>query len=224
MSLRRSFFTSVGHCIGAVVLLMLSVGSAQAVPSLMGGHTLGLGGQKAARAEVGWPGLKLTYVIPATETLDVSPQFSFRYGQNLRADLVGFEPGLELRWSFWQRGAWTFAVVADPALLLWIPTDGSTGDMGLRLGGPGVVSSWQIARQIQMIMGARMPLRVTVAPEVSLTIPVLFDLGAEVEVVRDEDFTVLGYGMMSMGPEFCTGPCSSTDVTARLSLGASVLW
>lgn len=210
--------------IGVAALLLVTAGSAHAIPSLMGGHTLGLGGQRAARAEVGWPGLKLTYVIPATETLDVSPQFSFRYGQNLRADLVGFEPGVELRWSFWQRGAWTLALVADPALLLWIPRDGTTGAMGLRLGGPGVVTSWQVARQIQVILGARMPVRLIVAPEASLTIPVLMDVGTEVEVVRQEDFTVLGYGMMSLGPEFCTGACSASDLTARLSLGASVLW
>ncbi|MEE2779464.1 MAG: hypothetical protein VYE15_02995 [Myxococcota bacterium] len=210
--------------IGVVGLLLITAGSAHAVPSLMGGHTLGLSGQRAARAEVGWPGLKLTYVIPATETLDVSPQFSFRYGQNLRADLVGFEPGVELRWSFWQRGAWTVAVVADPALLLWIPRDGTTGAMGLRLGGPGIVTSWQIARQIQVILGARMPVRLLVAPEASLTVPVLADVGVEVEVVRQEDFTILGYGMMSLGPELCMGECRSSDLTARLSLGASVLW
>ena len=173
MSLRSYGRSRVLAWIGALALFLCLSGVANAMPSLMGGRTLGLGGERAARAEVGWPGLKLTYVIPTTETLDVSPQFTFRYGHNLRADLVGFEPGVEVRWNFWQKGLWTLAFMADPALLLWIPTDGSTGNIGLRLGGPGLVVGWQASSLIQVVGGLRFPVRFTVAPEPTLTVPIL---------------------------------------------------
>ena len=80
-------------------MLIMGGGLAHGMVSLKGGRTLGIDSPNAARAEVGWPGMKITYVLPILENLDVSPQFGFVYGHNLRADIVGFEPGVEIKWN-----------------------------------------------------------------------------------------------------------------------------
>lgn len=212
--------------VGALALAGLGwAGQAEAMTSLMGGRTLGVQGeQRAARAEVGWPGMRLTYVIPFTEHLDISPQLGFLYGHNLRAGMVGFEPGFEIRWSVWRRGAWSAAVVADPALRLHIPTDGTRGDLGVRIGGPGLVMGWQVAQRISVSGGLRIPLATTLVPDRTLTIPVLAEASLEMELYGDEDITMQATGLLSVGPEYCVGPCTPADIGVKLALGAVVFW
>ncbi len=206
------------------LLALTATSPASAMTSLMGGTTLGLDQNYAARADVGWPDLRLTWVVAFTERLDISPQFTLRYGQNLRTGVVGYEPGIELRWSFFQRHATSLAFYANPAALIWVPTDGTKGQVGFRIGGPGIVGGWQIASRVAMNYGLRVPVRVMFAPEVTFTAPVLADLGFEVEAWRSEEARVAVTGQMSAGPEFCAGPCRDVELAVELGLGAHVIW
>jgi hypothetical protein len=206
-------------------MLILGGGLAHGMVALKGGRTLGTDSPNAARAEVGWPGMKITYVLPVLEDLDISPQFGFVYGHNLRADIVGFEPGVEIKWSFLQKGAWSMALVADPSILVWVPTDGSKGNVGLRIGGPGLVAGWQAASRLSLFGGIRAPMRTGLVPDQSFTIPVLGDLGAEMSFYQDEDVMVQGHAQLSLGPEFCFGgSCGDTEMGAQMTLGTSILW
>jgi len=206
-------------------MLVLGGGIAHGMVALKGGRTLGTDSPNAARAEVGWPGMKITYVLPVMENLDISPQFGFVYGHNLRADLVGFEPGVEIKWNFLQRGAWSLALVADPSILVWVPTDGSEGNVGLRIGGPGLLAGWQVASRLNLFGGIRAPMRTGLLPEASFTIPLLGDVGAEMSFYQDEDVMVQGQAQLSLGPEFCFGDtCEATEMGAQMTLGTSILW
>lgn len=196
---------------------------ARAMTSLLGGRTLGLREDQAARVEMGWPGIRLTYLLPFTEELDVSPQFGLVYGHNLRGGLVGYEPGVEVRWRLLDRGPWSLAFLSDPAVLLWIPTDGTDGQLALRAG-PGLVAGFQAGRSIQVFSALRVPFRFAVTPSPTFAAPILADLGVEVEVFRSEDVNVQANGVFSLGPELCTGECRSVDLSARMALGASVMW
>ena len=215
---------TVGMVTLALALALALSSPAMAMVSLTGGRTLGLGGQQAARAEVGWPGVRVTWVLPMTETLDISPQLGLVYGHNMRADRVGFEPGAEVRWNFWQRGAWTLAATANPALLLWIPTDGDKGTLGLRLGGPGMVVGYQLTPRMTVTSGLRVPLRIEMTPEPVLVIPLLTDLGAEMEVMRRQDYSLQAHGKLTLGSELCVGSCDSATLSASLGFGVGVLW
>ncbi|MCB9727759.1 MAG: hypothetical protein H6744_11265 [Deltaproteobacteria bacterium] len=215
--------------LGLAVLLSaaLTLGAgpqARAMTPLLGGTTLGLDQSYAARTDIGWPDLRLTWVVPFTERVDISPQFTLRYGQNLRTGVVGYEPGVELRWSFWQRHAVSLAFYADPALLLWVPTDGTKGQVGLRIGGPGLAGGWQIASRVAMNYGLRVPMRVMFTPSVSFAAPVLADLGFEVEAWRSDEARVSVTGQLSAGPEFCAGDCPDAELAVELGLGAVVVW
>ncbi len=206
-------------------MLVVSGSMAHGMVALKGGRTLGVESPNAARAEIGWPGMKITYVLPVSQSLDISPQFGFVYGHNLRADIVGFEPGVEIKWNVMQRGAWSLALVADPSLLVWVPTDGSEGNVGLRLGGPGLLAGWQAGSRLNLFGGIRAPMRTGLVPDQSFTIPVLGDLGAEMGFYQDEDIMVQGQAQISLGPEFCFGDsCEDTQMGAQMTLGTSILW
>ncbi len=198
--------------------------------SLMGGRTFGMQPEEqvkhyAARAELGWPNLRLTYVVPFLDDLDVSPQFTMIYGRNLRAGVVGFEPGLEVRWNVWQQGEYSLAFYADPALLVWVPTDGEAGQVGLRLGAPGIVGGWQLASHINVFGGLKAPLSVAFGADTQVLLPVTAEAGFEVQAFRSEDVGVNATGLLAVGPELCLTGCDrSAELTLRVGLGASVVW
>ncbi len=208
----------------ALLAVVLLCPSAAAMTTLMGGRTFGaLDGRHAARAEMGWPGLKLTWLLPVAEAIDVSPQFGMIYGHNMRTGLVGYEPGVEIRWTLWDKQRWSVAFRSDPALLLWVPTDGSDGQIALR-GGPGIVAGYQVGRDVSVFGGVEMPLRLAMTPSLSFAAPILLQAGGEVQVFRDEQVTVNALAHLSLGPELCAGDCRGAEVSARMSLGAVAIW
>ena len=223
--LGRSPLTAVRVALLALALLTLGGGSASAMTSLFGGTTLGLDGGSAVRVEAGWPGTRLTYVMPYADNLDVSPQLTVVYGHNLYFDQVGFEPGLEVRVGLWKDAAWSMALLFEPALLMWMPHDGTRGQLGVRVGGPSLQVGWLATHVVNVFTALRLPWRVVFTPEPGIALPVLVDLGTEVEVYRDADLAVNLAGTVSAGPELCAGPCRrDVDLSAELEVGFSVLW
>jgi hypothetical protein len=191
---------------------------------LLGGRTIGTAGRQGARAELGWPGLLLTYVIGIERDVDLSPQIHLLYGQNLRTGLLGLEGGLEIRWSFFADGPFAVALVSDPAVLIWVPTDGGPGQFGARFGVPAFIGSWQIASKISLSGGIRLPLQMTFEKDPVVLLPLLVELGVEVQIHRSEEAIVNLLGVGNVGPSLClTGPCQ-TEASLRLALGASVAW
>ncbi len=207
------------------LLVMLLAAPAGAMTSLRGGTTLGLDGGHAVRVGLGWPGTKVTYVMPFADNLDVSPQFTLNYGHNLYFDQVGFEPGLETRIGLWREGAWSLGLLFESALLMWMPHNGSHGQLGVRVGGPSLMAGWQVAYTVNIFAGVRLPLRVVFTPKPGIALPVLAELGTEVMVYRDDDVTVHVTGDVSAGVELCAGPCRrDVDLAAEAEVGFSVLW
>lgn len=195
--------------------------------SLTGSTTLGSDGLYAARAEVGWPDTRLTYVLPFTEDLDISPQLRFRYGHNLETGLVGFEPGAELRWTFWRGGRLSAALLSEPALLLWIPTDGREGALGMRVGIPGVVLGVRVSNRVNLSFGLRTPLSVLFTEaRPTVLLPVLGDIGLEVMAMSTRDLSWSFTAKASIGPEVCLSKCGAdkAPLAVDLLLGSTFVW
>ena len=192
---------------------------------LMGGATLGTRSARAARAEVGWPGLKLTYVMGAGPDLDISPQVNVIYGRHLRSDTLGFEPGAEIRWTLLEDGPYTLALLAEPALVFWVPTAGGSGRMGLRWPIPGLVGGWQVSGTMSLFAGLRAPLEMTFEKPSEVFWPILIDAGLEAEVYRAGETLVNVLGRLTGGPALCLAHCrQGVDGVLQLSVGAAVVW
>ena len=214
----------VGLAAFCTMSLTIGGGRSEAMTTLMGGRTLGTTDSMAARAQIGWPGLELTWAIPVIESFDVSPKFGLSYGRNLRAGLVGLAPGAEIRWNVFNAHAFSLALEADLAMVVSIPTDGKPGSVGMRLPIPGVVGSYQLAPEISLFGALRTPIWIAFEPTAVTRLPLVFDAGVEVLTSRSEDLTVNLTGQLSLGPEFCLSGCSRTEIFAHVSLGAAVIW
>lgn len=224
MLLRRSAAALLALAL-ALAVTATTATPADAMTTLRGGTTLGLDGGSAVRVEAGWPGTTLTWLMPFADNLDVSPQFSLIYGHGLYFDQLGFEPGLEVRIGLWRDGEWSLGLLFEAALLMWMPHDGTRGQLGVRLGGPSLQVGWQVSAGVNLFTALRLPVRFVFTPDPGVALPILVDLGAEVEVYRDSDVAVNLAGAVSAGPELCSGPCRrAVDLSTELELGFAVLW
>jgi len=200
----------------------ISVG--RTMTPLLGGATLGTRSAHAARAELGWPGLKLTYVMGAGPGLDISPQVALIYGRHLRSDTLGFEPGAEIRWTLLEQGPYTLALLAEPAIVFWVPTAGGSGRMGLRWPIPGLVGGWQVSGTMSLFAGLRAPLEMTFEKPSEVFWPILLDAGLEAEVYRASETLVNVLGRLTGGPALCLAHCQGVEGVLQLSVGAAVVW
>lgn len=191
--------------------------------TLYGGQVLGRKGLLGIRIEAGWPGLRATLVWGIAKDLELSPSFQLRWGEHLQAGVVAIEPGVEFRWRLYERSRWSVALYGNPSLVFAFPDD-ADAEFGVRLGLPGVLASYQASRDLSLWTGLRMPLALMRGTETTLRVPVLVDLGGALRVYEGEDFSVNAHGLLSAGPEFCVGRCAGTEVSLRLTAGASIVW
>ena len=194
--------------------------------TLYGGLTLGEASRSGFRAEVGWPFLRLTYVLAVSDRAEISPQLRLAYGHNLEAGRIGIEPGFEVRYKLYQRGRFALALYANPAFLFWVPTDGGEGKLGVRIGGPGILASWQMTGKLNVFAGLRIPLTLVMEEKPLVLLPFLLEGGVEGRVFQNEELSVNVHGILSAGPELCVGPCPGSRVkpTLQLTVGASIIW
>lgn len=199
----------------------------QTMRPTLGGLTLDNPELNAARAEVGWPHVRVTYTIPVDKGLDVSPQVAFFYGENTRVGRIGLELGAEVRWNFWRDGAWSGALVPDPAILVVIPTrGGDDGAIGLRFGIPAVALGYQVSSTMSLNFGARIPFWMTLGPDPQIWLPVLADIGVEFQVHRTDDAIVNLATGISAGPSMCLNNCPgpSVELGLRAFVGGAIVW
>ncbi len=198
----------------------------QTMRPVMGGLTLQNRDLNAARAEVGWPNVKITYTIPVEDDVDASPQVALFYGQNMRAGTIGLELGAEIRWQFWRDGPLSAALVPNPSLLVVVPTRGGHGAIGLRFGVPAVAFGYQATSTISLLFGAQVPFWMTLGPDPEVWLPVMADLGVEFQVHRTDDAIVNLVAAASAGPSFCLNRCPGPAVEfgLRAFVGGAIVW
>ena len=190
---------------------------------LYGGQLLEGTDKRGVRLEVGWPHTSLTYVLPITDKLELSPKLTLRYGHLLEAKTVAFEPGFEFRWKLMNLGGWKLAFVGDPGLILEFPEKTDDMELGFRLGTPGLMASLEIAPMWNLSLGLRVPLAFIFGDETRVLIPLLAEVGADTQVV-DERWKLNVGALISGGPEFCAGPCDGVGMHLRFSMTTSVIW
>jgi len=198
----------------------------QTMRPTMGGLTLQNENLNAARAEIGWPNVKLTYTIPVEPNIDASPQIAVSYGNNLTADRVGLELGAEIRWHFWRDGPWSAAMVPNPALLVVVPTARGNGEFGLRFGIPAISIGYQATSTISLMMGAQIPFWMTLGEDPQVWLPILADLGVEFQIHRTDDAIINLMVGTSLGPSICLNKCPGPTVEfgLRAFLGGAIVW
>ena len=221
-----AYFDPSGDRYHAVTVKGRMVTVNQTMRAVMGGQTLQNEELSAARAEVGWPNLRVTYTIPVERDIDVSPQIAFTYGNNLRADSIGLELGAEIRWQFWRDGAWSGALVPNPAVVVIVSTRKGDGELGLRFGVPAVTLGFQATSTISLFMGGQIPLWMTLGPDPQVWLPFLADLGVEFQVHRTDDAIINLMSGISAGPSLCLNRCPGPTVEfgLRAFVGGAVVW
>jgi hypothetical protein len=191
--------------------------------SLYGGQLLDSETGQGLRLELGWPHVGATYVLPVSESLELAPRLRLHFGRHLEAGTIGFEPGLELRWRLARKGPWSVALYADPGLLMWFPEASDEMQIGVNLGIPGVLGSYQVNARWSLALGLRLPLTIISGQETHVLLPVIADVGVDAKVFQ-QDFSVNVGAILSAGPKFCFGSCDGVETHLRFSTTASLIW
>ena len=167
---------------------------------LLGGTTLGIGKNSFA-AELGWPGISLTFLHGAAERLDVGINFAFNYGLE---GVTVVTPGLKLdivaRLHLFTQDKFSFGVRASPGLVMYFPTTyqyltyfeppnfhGSYVTFGLALP-VEFLGSILINHEVSVNMAIGLPMALIFVPDLSFIFPI--QPGAGVEYKLDNSFSL----------------------------------
>jgi hypothetical protein len=191
--------------------------------TLYGGQVMDSATGQGLRLELGWPHVGASYALPVSAGLEMAPRLRLRFGHRLDTGTIGFEPGLEIRWSLARKGPWSVALYADPTLLMWFPDTSDDMHIGINLGIPGVLGSYQINARWSLALGLRLPLTIISGQETHVLLPVIADVGVDAKVFQ-QDFSVNVGAILSAGPEFCFGSCEEVGTHLRFSTTASLIW
>lgn len=192
---------------------------------LLGGRTLGDRAEYAIRVKAGWPGVVATYVLGVADDLDISPQLGIVYGRGTDTGLLGFEPGVEIKWQILADGALSLALLAEPAIVGWIPTaEGAGGLFGVRFGLPGIVLGYRATSGVNLATGLRVRPTLVFGDDTQFIVPILADFRTELLVAETEDAAVSLNTLLSAGPELCTGNCREATFSLELGIGVTVAW
>jgi hypothetical protein len=216
--------TSQGRMLKVSGPPVMSGSSGREVVPLLGGLTLGARGKNAARFEIGWPHFEATYVLAFNDVVDASPQLKLRFGRATQADVVGIEPGFEVRWTLWKDGDVSLAYVMEPAIRFWLPLNERSGWMGFTVGGPGIVAAYRLKHDLNLFWGFRVPISVHFGEPPDVIIPLLVDGGVEVGIMRGEGWSANFHGTLSTGLELCAGRCPVAQFTGELTFGCALVW
>jgi hypothetical protein len=184
--------------------------------SLTGGQ-ITPAGHKALRVGVGFPGLYGAYHIPLSEKFELAPRFSFFYGSDTSAPVVGNGLGVELKFNLMSSEKFNLSLFFEPEFLLaYHPGTAFV----FRVGGPGVLMSFLLQEKFQFIAGMKIPFGFVIHPSFVASIPILFVLGFEFNVSPDLNLFL----NTQMGPDILAASGGSTTrFSPNVFLGISML-
>ncbi|HUU01500.1 MAG TPA: hypothetical protein VM425_08685 [Myxococcota bacterium] len=184
--------------------------------SLTGGQ-ITPAGHKAVRVGVGFPGIYGAYHIPLSEKFELAPRFSFFYGSDTHAPVVGNGLGVELKFSLMSGDKFNLALLFEPEFLLAYHPGTA---VVFRVGGPGVLMSYAMQENFQLIAGMKIPFGFVIHPSFVASIPILFVLGFEFNVSNNLNVFLNA----QMGPDILAASGgSTTQFSPNVFLGISML-
>ena len=191
--------------------------------SLRGGETLGPQDRHGIRMEVGWPGIRAVYVIPIAPNVDIGPKLSLLWGRNSRTGILGLEPGVELRAGLWSDGGLSLAAEAELAIQSRAKLDGTNGQYGVRLG-VGLLMGWRALRVLAVDFGVRTGAGIYTGASDTFHVPLLGELGVEIQVASEERLRVNLAPFLRLGAELIFGSGRKDELAFEAGLGVTAAW
>ena len=181
-------------CQVAITLLLLCAGgrdSTAATFSFLGAETLEPG-QSTVYGTVGVPEIEVGAGFGLNSLVDVTPRLRLQFGRGMRIGGLGLSAGVAARMKVARTHGWTIALVAEPELGYHVggkdhppvasdaTQDNKTFSASLLAG--GVVADRMLVPGTRLLAGIKAPLTFHLAPTTVMNVPLLLELGMEVEV------------------------------------------
>ena len=164
--------------------------------SATAGRTVG-SGNSVVQAEMGWPGVGLTYLHGADERTDYGARINLNYGfMNTTNNLTGVDLQVPIRYRMTDNpsGSLNVALQISPGLTLY----SNHGSTLFGVGGPiGVVAGTRVSDSLTLDAGAEVPVLVSFTNPFGVVFGPLFGVGGEYMVDRNLMVTA----RVRMGPE-----------------------
>lgn len=227
VSRRPRCWAALPTALAAIFLALPGVARADVQPSLLGAATLDRG-DWGGWVAIGVPDLEVGARFGQTSLTDLGGRLRLSGGTGSSLGGFGATGTALVRLRAARLGGWDLAITAEPGLTghaaarTWAPyvaahRPGNTGLFGIDAGVPGVVASTWLSPTLHLTVGLSAPLRVWIAPEPTLEVPILLHVSGEARV--EGRWSALAAG--EVGTTFY-GPGAgspASDVVWRLRLG-----
>ncbi len=205
-----------GTLIAAGVVLF-SAGVRAESFSLTGGQILPMG-HRGLEVGVGYPGLYGAYHIPLADRFELAPKFSFSYGRDTHAPVVGNGFGMDIKYLILSDGALDLSLLFEPAFVIAYHPGTA---VSIILGGPGVLLTYTTQEKFHLVGGLKIPFGFVVHPHFAGVIPILFVMGAEFAVSPTMNLFINS----QLGPDIVAGDGGSdAEFSPNFYLGVSMLF
>jgi len=208
---------SSGFTVLVLVGALFVAGSSRAESFSLTGGQLVPEGRNGLRVGVGFPGIYGAYHIRLSDKFELAPRFSFFYGSDTNAPVVGNGLGVELKFNLVNNGAFNLALFFEPEFVLAYHPGVA---VGMRIGGPGVLLSYTMQEKFHLIGGMKIPFGFVFHPSFAASIPILFVFGFEFNVTP----TLNLFLNAAMGPDIvAVKGGSSAQFQPNIYMGIAML-
>lgn len=160
--------------------------------SFLGARTLAPG-QQTAYATVGVPDMEFGATWGLNSLTDITPRLRLQFGRGARFGGGGLGLGASIRMHLWQLGGWALALAAEPEVQLHLYSrdhppvvgEASTQSFAISPLATGLLFDRPINNAVSLTGGVKVPLTFYLAPERVLNVPLIAELGCEVEITRN---------------------------------------
>lgn len=201
----------------AVMVAIIGLGKAgnAQIVSTMGGALVPLNTRMLDLA-TGYPSaLFVRYHIPIMKKMELAPFFTFDYGFDTAVPVVGDRLGILIKYNLYDTGKFKISLGAEPGLgLSYHPFIGFAIDLGL----PEVLMTYVLNNKLAFDFGLKMPISFVVHPNFTARIPILFNLGAEFNLMKNMNLLM----SVDLGPDILAfNGGSITRFRANILMGIS---
>lgn len=179
------------------ILLVVCLGwtaSAAASPAAVGIATYDHG-EGAAWGTAGWPDMEFGAVVGQSSLADVGGRLRLSYGDGQTFGGFGAQAAALLRLRVANVAGWAVGLVCEPAVFVhggaanWAPYVKANGSktvslFGLEPGLPWLAAGTWLAPELYVAFALGVPLRVHLAPETTLEVPVLARVSAQYPLTK----------------------------------------
>jgi len=152
--------------------------------------------ENAIDVGMGYPEMRFQFHMPMSANLTIVPQFTFFYGYDVSAPVVGDGLFAGIRYRLYRSGGLHIAFQAEPGFILHYHPGGF--GFGIQIGLPQILLSYRFNEKIVFDGGFKVPVAISVYPSpVVGSIPILFNMGLEVSIAPNLNL----FYTMDVGPD-----------------------